>query len=69
MAADDLRQLREIRDKIRALDLERADLVDGRNRLIRVALKADFSERKIAGAAGVHRSRVNQLKTAKRKSG
>lgn len=64
MPADDnpLTQLRRIRDKIRQLDAEREDLIEGRDILIREAAEEGISERKIADSADLHRSRIGQIK-------
>lgn len=56
-----LARLREIRGKIRELDEQREDLVEGRDILIREGSKQKISERKIADAAGLTYGRVNQI--------
>jgi len=58
--ADDnpLPRLRRIRDEIRRTYA----LLPERDRLIREAIEAGYSERQIAKAAGVHHTRVNQIK-------
>jgi len=58
--ADDnpLPRLRRIRDEIRRKDA----LYPQRDRLIRQAVEQGYSERQIAKAAGVHHTRVNQIK-------
>ncbi len=62
MPQDPLPQLRVIRDKLRRMDAERADLVDGRNRLIRESVRQHKSERRIAEAAGLHHSTIAKIK-------
>ena len=58
--ADDnpLPRLRRIRDEIRRKEA----LYPERDRLIREAVEQGYSERQIAKAAGVHHTRVNQIK-------
>jgi len=56
-----LPQLRELRDQINLLDTQRADLVDGRDRLIRQAARENHSERSIAEAAGLSQPRIHQI--------
>jgi hypothetical protein len=56
-----LARLREIRGKIRELDEQREDLVEGRDILIREASKQKVSERTIAESAGLSYGRVNQI--------
>jgi len=53
-----LPRLRRIRDEIRRTDA----LYPERDRLIREAIDHGYSERQIAKAAGVHHTRVNQIK-------
>lgn len=53
-----LPRLRRIRDEIRRTDT----LYPERDRLIRKAIEQGYSERQIAKAAGVHHTRVNQIK-------
>jgi hypothetical protein len=53
-----LPRLRRIRDEIRRIDA----LIPQRDRLIREAVEQGYSERQIAKAAGVHHTRVNQIK-------
>lgn len=61
-----LSQLRLIRDKIRRLDAEREDLVEGRNVLIRQADEAGFSQQQIATAADLSQSRIQEVITGRR---
>lgn len=59
MAGDNpLPRLRRIRDEIRRIE----DLYPERDRLILTAIEAGYSERQVAVAAGIHHSRVNQIK-------
>jgi hypothetical protein len=62
MPTDPLRRLRTIREKLKRLDAERADLVEGRDVEIHRALEAGCSERKVAEAAGLHHSRIGKIK-------
>lgn len=50
--------LRRIRDEIRRIEA----LFPERDRLIHQAIEQGYSERQIAAAAGVHHTRVNQIK-------
>ena len=56
-----LPQLRAIREQIRRIDSQRKDLEEGRDLLIREAIKLDFSERQVAKDAGLSQSRVHQV--------
>jgi len=57
-----LLELRSIRDQIRLLDAQREDLINDRDRLIRLAVDQGKSEGQIAEAAGLSPGRVNQIK-------
>jgi len=61
---DPLPQLQAIRDDIRRLDATRADLIDGRDRLIRKAIERGETQEKVAKAAGLSQSRVQQVITS-----
>jgi hypothetical protein len=56
-----LLQLRKLRDDIRRIDAQRADLTEGRDRLIKKAVGLDISERQIAKAAGLSQPRIHQI--------
>lgn len=56
-----LLQLRTLRDQIRRTDAQREDLAEGRDLLIRQAAEQGLSERQIAEAAGLSKSRVHQI--------
>ena len=54
--------LRKIRDTLATMDLNRDDLVEGRDWLIREAAARGKTESQIAEAAGLSPGRVNQIK-------
>lgn len=64
-----LARLRSIRNKIRDLDAQREDLVEGRDILICEAAERGVSERMIADAADLHHSRIGQIKKKRLPSG
>jgi len=60
-ANDTLTELAELREAIKAADSARTELINRRTRLLREGADAGFTVRDLAYAAGITRTRVQQL--------